>query len=546
MQSRGYQIELADEATESVRRKHKSVLVVLATGGGKTHIASMFLSRAIAKGKKAMFVANRRKLVHQCAGKLKSEGIPHGIIMAGEPLRSMAPVQVCSIDTLNSRYMQPQDKPVNGDLFAVNPLQTLPPADLIIFDEAHVSLSEIFVKLRKEYPNAIFLGFTATPCLANGKGLGAGYTDMVLGPAVGMLTEMGFLVPAEYYGADVPDFSGVKINKTGDFDEDQAAKVMDTEKLNGSIIENWLRCGEGRQTVVFASSVAHSIHIAEEFNKAGIKAAHVDADTSDFDRQTIFDGVHSGEIRIITNFGILVEGWDEPQVSCCVLAQKTRNPGRFLQMGGRVLRPVCNACKVSCDWHLAECPNCGSTDIKRNSIIIDHTGMTGQWYLDDDFGWSLDTDQTIQERQAAKSTDEKTEPKPRICPKCKYSFKRMKKCPKCGHQLKGKEGKPVEFVDMALLKLERKKKREEQQKIDNSPETKERWLRELTYIGRDKGYKEGWAAAKFKDKFGVWPRGIKSTPQMPSDDVKSYLRYQNIRRAKSFAAKAQEGATANG
>ncbi len=511
MESRPYQVADIEKIRDSIRKGNREVLYVLPTGGGKTHVASEIIKGAIAKNKKVLFLANRRKLVHQCAAKLEREGIHHGVIMAGVRPKPVAPVQVCSIQTLDSRYTKKQTGPE-----AYRPI--FPDADLIIPDEAHVSLSEMYDNVRKEYAKAVILGLTATPCKGNGKGLGKVYRDMVMGPTIADLTAQGFLVPVEYYGPHTPDTSHIRISRiTGDFDENDAANAQDRKELVGDIVKNWFRICPERQTVAFAQSVAHSIHIAEAFNEVGVKAAHIDADTPDGERQDIFDALHSGYIRVVSNYGILVEGWDEPQISCAILAQMTRNPGRYIQMAGRVLRPFFG---------------------KENAILIDHSGNVARHgWLDEDFGWSLDADETIQERAARKPKPEDPA-RARTCPACKFVFKRLKICPKCGHKMTVKEGKPVEVIDAELQRLERKKRLQEKKALDNSPETKARWYSELLAYGEEKGHKKGWAKFIYKQKYGGWPDDsrVQKVGVEVSEDVLNYLKYMRIRKVKSRAS----------
>jgi pimeloyl-ACP methyl ester carboxylesterase len=53
--------------------------------------------------------------------------------------------------------------------------------------------------------------------------------------------------------------------------------------------------------------------------------------------------------------GAKLMGWDQPEVSCCILARPTKKMGLYRQMVGRVLRPA---------------PD------KPNAIVIDHSGAT--------------------------------------------------------------------------------------------------------------------------------------------------------------------------
>ena len=65
---------------------------------------------------------------------------------------------------------------------------------------------------------------------------------------------------------------------------------------------------------------------------------------------------------------------------------------------------------------------------------------------------------------------------------------------------------------------------------------KDRWHGMLTHIAEERGYKPGWIAHKFKEKFGHWPTR-RYVPQIePSPEVLSWVRSRNIAYAKARAA----------
>ena len=94
------------------------------TGSGKTVIAADII-RAKARARKPVLVlAHRREIISQTSEKLHDIGIAHGIIQAGFPARPLEDVQVASIQTLHRRAIHAET-------------MDLPPADLLVIDEAH-------------------------------------------------------------------------------------------------------------------------------------------------------------------------------------------------------------------------------------------------------------------------------------------------------------------------------------------------------------------------------------------------------------------------
>ena len=115
---------------------------------------------------------------------------------------------------------------------------------------------------------------------------------------------------------------------------------MDRDNLVGDIVTHWHKYGEKRKTVCFAVNVAHSLHIRDEFIKSGVEAEHLDGTIPKPERDAVLARLASGETTLVTNCMVLTEGWDQPEVSCVILARPTRKMGLYRQMVGRVFRPA--------------------------------------------------------------------------------------------------------------------------------------------------------------------------------------------------------------
>ena len=96
----------------------------------------------------------------------------------------------------------------------------------------------------------------------------------------------------------------------------------------------------GFKTIVFAVNVAHSRHIAAEYNKAGIKAEHLNGHAPKTERDAILSRLAGGNTLVVVNCKVLCEGYDLPDVACLVLARPTKQQGLYRQMVGRGLRPA--------------------------------------------------------------------------------------------------------------------------------------------------------------------------------------------------------------
>jgi len=488
----------------------RSICIVAPTGAGKTVIGAAMIKSADEKMKQSMFIAHRRELIKQTANKLWDFGVEHGIIMAGQRMDSWKGVQIASVDTLRARYMNKKRKNQ----------PPLPAVAILMVDECHRSLSATYEKLIRHYQEqgTIIIGLTATPIRGDGKGLGHLYDAMVLAPSMAELIEMGYLVPPRYYAPSIPDLTGVQVRR-GDYVEGQLEKVMDQREAVGDIIENWLRICPERPTIVFAASVKHSIHIAQAFCRAGIKAEHIDGTTPTDERDAILARLRSGETQLISNCMVLTEGFDCPSLSCAILARPTKNLGLFIQMGGRVLRVD----EVSC---------------KSDAIIIDHSGnIYEHGFLEDDHGWQLLEGQACtpaEERQ--KNLDEK---KPITCRNCAHIYTGQLVCPKCGHTpvMQG-EAPDHRAADLMEIRKDAREKQaeKEKKKAPATHEEKQEWYSMFKAYAEERGHKDGSVAHKYREKFGVWPVNMDRNAMVyPSPECLSFITHLNIKRSKSRA-----------
>lgn len=528
MKLRPYQLAAVDDVRRHLRAGVRRVLLVAPTGAGKTVIASHIVEASVALGNRVLFMAHRRELIGQAFRKLlgctcsagyehdslmrdptcRGDGMPRaqvGVVMASDRRRNPgAVVQVASVDTLRNRAK--------------------PAADLVIIDEAHRALASTYRTIVEAYPDAGIIGLTATPYRADGRGLGEAFDELVVVASPRKLIDDGFLVEPRVFtvpAADLPDLSKVKI-KGGDYDEGALATAVDQTGLVGNIVEHWMRHGGDRQTVAFAVNVEHSRHIAQRFRDAGVAAEHLDGTTPTDERDAILARLERGETRIVSNCAVLTEGWDQPSVKCAILARPTKSTGLYLQCAGRILRP----------WR------------DTGAVILDHAGCVLEHGLpQDDREFSLD----------AAKRKQRAAPKLTTCLGCFAILPASTRvCPECGAQLAtasgdGNEDKTLEhegeLVEVRPVAVDEKRAEwdrlcqlaeargyqrgwvfhryvekfgvkppssftfgEAAKPTPDAPlEERLRLSIELLQTARDRGYKPGWVAYRYKQRFGVWP-----------------------------------------
>jgi len=203
---RPYQSDTINNLRESMKAGFRRIVLQLPTGGGKTRIAAEVIRMANDKRNRTLFLAPRRELITQACAALVRQGLRPGVIMAGEPRDLGADVQVASFDTLHARAIRSHR-------------MAMPEADLVIVDEAHLSIAESRKTIIEHYADARIVGLTATPARGDGRGLGEIYEDLVIGPSVAHLVDEGFLVPLRYFAPTAPDLAHLRMNRDGDYAE---------------------------------------------------------------------------------------------------------------------------------------------------------------------------------------------------------------------------------------------------------------------------------------------------------------------------------------
>ena len=459
---RDYQQVALDELRDQIRQGARRLLLLAPTGSGKTVCAAAIVSGSQDRGRRVLFLAHRRELISQCSRKLDDIGVDHGVMQGDHPRRRpWLPVQVASVQTLIRRELPWSP-------------------DLIIIDECHRARAASYEEICAAHPAAVKIGLTATPVRSDGKGLGSLFDVMVKCPPVSEMIRRGYLVPVRSWTHPAPNLKGV--GKTGgDYDTGQLAERMNRATLIGDMVHHWRRIASGRQTVVFAVNVEHSKAIAQQFRAASIRAEHLDGTTPDLERDAILARLAKCETRVVVNCQVLSEGWDEPVVSCVILARPTMSAGLFLQMAGRALRP-----------HAASG--------KRDCIILDHGGCIRMHGLvEEDRDWALTTDSLTTRKSIS------TAPGFKVCPDCYAVCPPDLKTCQCGYVFSAKKSPSLTPGEQDLVEVQ-------PGSITVVPESQKRkqyewWLYQQKRLRTKTGqrFSPRYPEARFRAQYGMWP-----------------------------------------
>jgi superfamily II DNA or RNA helicase len=398
-------------------------------------MAGSLVLSALEKGSRVLFVAHRHELLEQPRKLLKSCGLRVGTIKAGIRPDPEAPVQVVSIQTMARR----------GDL---------PPADLVIVDEAHRAVTASYAHLR-HYP--AWLGLTATPWRLDGQGLAGTFDEMIEVARPSELVRDGWILDPRVFAPGGPPLPA----QSRDYTRRQLESAMDHGDLIGDVVSHWKRHAAGRPTVCFASTVRHSLHLRDRFRAEGIDAVHVDGKTPMDERDSMRG--HT----IICNVDIITEGFDLPALSCAVMARPTTSLTKHLQMCGRIVRPDTG---------------------KNDCIVLDHAGNSLRHGLPcDDHDWSLGGREKRGRVDAV-----------RVCSYCFAANPPGKKnCVECGEPF------PIQ-PDQRRLKRERRGELQERRRAE--PVMRKRLaFKQLLLIAEQRGHHPGWARHVFRGRYGEEP-----------------------------------------
>ena len=449
---RPYQQKLIDKTIESLKAGHRKPLLVLPTGGGKTAIAATLVSRSANKNVRSLFVCHREELLKQTIATYAKVGLTAGIIKSGYEPDYSNPLQIASVQTL------------------VNRLEKIHPK-LVFFDEAHHVAAGQWAKVAAAYPDAIFIGLTATPCRLDGKPLNMAFDDMIEVINTAQLIEQGYLSQYEYYAPSIIDDSKLVMGSNGDYTRDSLDNFQEADKIIGDNVETYLKLCNGKRNIVFACNRKHGRAIGRRYEEAGVAVKFLDGETPTKERNDAVEAFKNGDIKVLVNCELFGEGFDLPAVEVVSLLRPTASTSLYLQQVGRGLRTF---------------------EGKDKAIILDHANNYMRHGMPDDIReWSL------WGGLKKKRNQEESKVKIQRCPNCYAVHKPSLTCPFCGYVHKA-DGKVIKEVAGELVLINSEKHlilNKEEIKMANT-------LADLIAIEKDRNFKKYWAENMWRAKTG--------------------------------------------
>ena len=359
-----YQKDICRRLAEAWK-SHRSVMVQMPTGTGKTHVLAAVVSDCLCRSEGTVWiVAHRRELVEQAERTLGRYDV------GGDKRR----VRIMAIQWLSRHVDELTDRPA-----------------LVVVDEAHHALAKTYKMLWDKCPQAKFLGLTATPCRLSGEGFTDLFDVLLTSWSVSRFIREGRLSLFDYYSVRTNSEDRRLISQLtkrgadGDYQTKELDALLNRRPSISRLYDSARRYADGKKGIVYAISIDHARNIAAYYSERGINAVAIDSKTPMEERRRIIErfknssltpdpsnsltpapsprgrGVITsvgceqnlntatkhitplplGEgagVRLLVSVDLFSEGFDCPDVEFIQIARPTLSLAKYLQMVGRGLR----------------------------------------------------------------------------------------------------------------------------------------------------------------------------------------------------------------
>ena len=363
-----FQRTAADHIRDLVRAGKGRGLLSLPTGAGKTRTAVQALIESMREGElegPILWVAQTDELCEQA------------VSAWSDNWRAIGPRRTLKLSRLwsnrEAQDLRDRDQVLVatvaklGIVVDKEEYDWLKKANAVVIDEAHRAISPEYTKLLewlgmgRGKERAPVIGLSATPF----RGVSETQTKALVNRFNGnrlddmgdqpyeQLQEMGVLANVEHRllaGADVQlDAEELKtLQATRRLPPAVLERIGQDEGRNQTILDSVESLPKDHTVLLFAASVDHAEVMAGLLSVRGIPSRAISAKTKKGARHHYIEQFRAGEIRVLTNFGVLTEGFDAPAVRAVYVARPTYSPNVYQQMIGRGLRGPLNGGKEVC------------------------------------------------------------------------------------------------------------------------------------------------------------------------------------------------------
>ena len=178
------------------------------------------------------------------------------------------PIKAVSIQWLSKHYDEIEEEP-----------------GMIVIDEAHHALAKTYKEMWERFPNAKFLGLTATPCRLNGKGFTDLFDVLVQSWSVPEFISKGRLATYDFVSIKSDSVAQRLIDSLqkrgadGDYQNKEMDMLLNKKPSIERLYQSLEEYGKDRKGIVYAINISHANAIAEFYREHGIAAVAIDSKT---------------------------------------------------------------------------------------------------------------------------------------------------------------------------------------------------------------------------------------------------------------------------
>ena len=271
------------ERIEKALRLHRSVMAQMPTGTGKTYLLTAVIDSFVSNNpmEKVWIVAHRRELVSQIDETVRK----FHSYSASDTSSLLSSVKAMSIQWLMRHYDEIEEEP-----------------GMIVIDEAHHALAKTYKEMWERFPNAKFLGLTATPCRLNGKGFTDLFDVLVQSWSVPEFISKGRLATYDFVSIKSDGETQRLIDSLqkrgadGDYQNKEMDMLLNKKPSIERLYQSLEEFGKDRKGIVYAININHANAIAEFYREHGIAAVAIDSKTPSSLRKELIERFKSSSL----------------------------------------------------------------------------------------------------------------------------------------------------------------------------------------------------------------------------------------------------------
>lgn len=366
-------------------------IISIPTGGGKTFVA-VKLSE-IGNFKRVLFCADAEELIEQSAMAFLREKFDDSICKNIDKIGFInyvrqggnVPGSNYKVGCIKADVFQPEGDVVIASLQTLyRRLHLLKPDmfDLVVIDECHIAMAKTYLQAITFFKPRLLLGITATPNRADNLPLGNVFDEIVYEYGIGTAIKDGYLCELDAIRVKT-DISLDNVKTLGgDLNEKQLSLEVNTLTRNNLVAQSYLKYAKGRPTIGYSVDIQHAVDLADTFIRYGINATAISSkEEITGNRTQKVKDFRAGKYDVVFNCGILVKGFDFPDVGCILHCCPTKSLTKWVQSTGRCSR-------LKSKEYVAK--------FGQNAVIIDIVDSTSKHNLVN--AWQLDKDLPPEER----------------------------------------------------------------------------------------------------------------------------------------------------